>query len=86
MKDDEIMFFRICVKYRQKHVVPVRIREIINILHDAGVMHYKRCWWLLRKWGNFGFYNYGVTEDLGWFELENLPERYAKLLEENENI
>jgi hypothetical protein len=23
-----------------------------------------------------GFYNYGVNLDLGWFEPENIPERY----------
>ena len=84
MKDDEKLFFRICVKYRTRQVAPVRIREIINILYDAGVMHYKRCWWLIRKWGYFGFYTYGVTEDLGWLELDKLPERYAKLLEDNQ--
>ena len=84
MKEDEKLFFRICVKYRTRQVFPVNIRSIINILYDAGVMHYKRCWWLIRKWGYFGFYSYGVTEDLGWFELDKLPERYAKLLEDNQ--
>lgn len=84
MKDDEKLFFRICVKYRTQKVYTVNIRSIINILYDAGVMHYKRCWWLIRKWGYFGFYSYGVTEDLGWFELDKLPERYAKLLEDNQ--
>ena len=82
MKDDEKMFFRICVRYRHGVIAPVRIREIVNILYDAGVMHYKRCWYLLDKWANLGFYEYGVTADLGWFVRDRLPERYAKLLED----
>lgn len=82
MKEDEKLFFRILVKYRNRAVAPVRIREIVGILHDAGVIHYKRCWYLLRKWGSFGFYAYGVTEDLGWFETDRLPKRYADLLED----
>lgn len=80
MKDDEKMFFKICVTYRHRVISPVRIREIINILYDAGVMHYKRCWYLLRKWGNQGFYEYGVTEDLGWFVMDKLPDRYVALI------
>lgn len=83
MKDDEKLFFRICVTYRHRAISPVRIREIVNILYDAGVMHYKRCWYLLRKWGNLGFYDYGVTEDLGWFNMDRLPDRYATLLKDN---
>ena len=83
MKDDEKLFFRICATYRHRAVGIVRIREIVNILYDAGVMHYKRCWYLLRKRGHMGFYDYGVTEDLGWFNMDNLPQRYAALLEEN---
>lgn len=84
MKDDEKLFFRICVKYRNREVAPVRIREIVNILYDAGVMHYKRCWYLLRKWDKLGFYSYGVTEDLGWFYIDQFPDRYADLLEDNQ--
>ena len=81
MKDDEKLFFLICVKYSLSMVGAVRIREIIGILHDAGMIHYKRCWYLLDKWEKLGFYNYGVTSDLGWIEIDNLPERYAALLE-----
>lgn len=33
--------------------------------------------------GGLGFYDYGVTEDLGWFNMNLLPERYATLLEDN---
>lgn len=81
MKDDEKLFFRLCVKYGLAQPGRVRIREIIGILHHAGVIHYKRCWYLLEKWETLGFYNYGVTSDLGWIEMENLPQRYRDLLE-----
>ena len=84
MKEDEKLFFRICVKYSGKVIGGIRIREIIGILYHAGVLHYKRCWYLLEKWERLGFYNYGVTQDLGWIELDNLPERYAALLEMRE--
>ncbi len=75
MKEDEKRFFRTCFKYR---ALGFRIRDIINILSEF--MNYKRCWYLLKKWGRIGFYNYGVTEDLGWFELDKMPERYTELL------
>lgn len=82
MKDDEKLFFRICVTYRYREIRPVQIRDIINILYDAGVMHYKRCWYLLDKWDGLGFYDYGVAADLGWFVMDKLPERYAALIED----
>jgi hypothetical protein len=43
-------------------------------------MNYKRCWYLLEKWDSKGFYNYGVTLDLGWFEDKNMPPRYLNLV------
>lgn len=81
MKEDEKLFFRLCVKYALAKVGTVRIREIIGILHNAGAVHYKRCWYLLEKWERLGFYNYGVTSDLGWIEMEKLPQRYRNILE-----
>ena len=81
MKLDEINFFKACYKYRKNGV---SIREIINILKFF--INYKRCWYLLKKWSELGFYNYGVTLDLGWFELENMPLRYVNLLKEEKLI
>lgn len=81
MKLDEINFFKTCYKYRKNGV---SIREIINILKFF--INYKRCWYLLKKWSELGFYNYGVTLDLGWFELENMPLKYVNLLKEEKLI
>lgn len=75
MKEDEKKFFITCYYFRNKGI---DIRTIINILSEF--INYKRCWYLLEKWSNIGFYNYGVTLDLGWFETDEMPERYLDLL------
>ena len=86
MKEDEIKFFKTMVKYGRryngKYMYGIASpREIINILREF--MNYKRCWYLLEKWSGLGFYNYGVALDLGWIELNMLPDRYKELLEED---
>lgn len=90
MKEDEKAFFRTCIRYCtiqdvQNHsnrgVTP---RTIIKMLSEF--INYKRCWYLLEKWTNKGFYNYGVTMDLGWFEEEyftgEYQEMYLEILEQ----
>ena len=81
MKDDEKKFFKMIYKYcsypEANYALP---RDIINIIEPW--MHHKRCWYLLKKWDGIGFYNYGVTLDLGWIERNNLPERYKALVED----
>lgn len=76
MKEDEIKFFKTMVRLSNV-IYP---RDIINIIKDF--IHYKRCWYLLNKWSGLGFYNYGVTLDLGWIEFDKLPDRYKELLED----
>lgn len=87
MKDDEKRFFRLCFEvgrkihngldYPYSYVTP---RNLIFILEQCGVINHKRAWYLLEKWSELGFYDYGVTLDLGWFEPDKLPERYKDLL------
>jgi hypothetical protein len=36
-----------------------------DIIPTIGI-HCKRCWYLLKKWSRKGWYDYGVTVDLGW--------------------
>lgn len=76
MKDHERIFFALCYNLRSSF----RPRAVVNLL--AGTIPHKRCWYYLEKWSDLGFYNYGVTLDLGWFELENLPPRYAEIIKE----
>lgn len=43
-------------------------RDVINALP----IHHKRAWYLLLKWTNKGWYNYGTSLDLGWLTAEGL--------------
>lgn len=72
MKDDEKLFFTICFSFVHGKVCTVR--DVVHLFD--GVIHHKRCWYLLRKWSEKGFYDYGVTLDLGWFDPEKVPEVY----------
>ena len=36
-----------------------------NIAYKMGMNH-KRSWYLCKKWTDRGWYNYGVSVDLGW--------------------
>lgn len=88
MKDDEIKFFLTVAKYGKTvsdgstYVsTGINTRDIICLLSEF--IHHKRCWYLLQKWAKLGFYNYGVTLDLGWIELDKLTERYKVLLQED---
>lgn len=77
MKVDEILFFIYCYVLRMDY--DWNIRDIVN--QFEGVIHHKRCWYLLKKWTRLGFYNYGVTLDLGWFHSPSMmPERYKNIL------
>lgn len=85
MKEDEIKFFKTMVKYcRQmrngKMCGCVMPDYIISILSEF--IHYKRCYYLLRKWSGMGFYEYGVCLDMGWLDMDKLPERYEVLVED----
>ena len=62
MKQDEIDFL-IAVYSKSKD-------ETVRDLIKRGSLPAKRCWYLLEKWSNKGWYNYGVTVDLGWLEDE----------------
>lgn len=41
-------------------------------------MHHKRAWYLLEKWSDKNWYEWGTTMDLGWLTVEG--ERAAKEL------
>ena len=75
MKFEEKLFFILCFKLRILNILP---RDIVTILND--VIPHKRCLRYLEKWSEKGFYDYGVTLDLGWFYCDKLPQRYKELL------
>ncbi len=76
MKEDEKLFFVLCFQLRMLYGIDVR--NIINILQPF--INKKRLWYLLEKWFKQGFYDFGVKLDLGWFEIEKIPNRYSDLL------
>jgi hypothetical protein len=83
MKPDEVIFFAYCYVLRTEYKVCVR--DVVNMFE--GIIHHKRCWYLLSKWANkFGFYNYGVTLDLGWFDEYKLPECYVNIIDNIKNM
>jgi hypothetical protein len=45
-------------------------------------MHYKRAWYLLGKWCDKGWYEFGVALDCGWLTAEG--KEYAKNLGDSE--
>ena len=76
MKQDEKIFFVLCIQLRE---IGIRPREVVHLLHE--LIPHKRCWYYLDKWSGMGFYDCGVTLDLGWFYKDKLPQRYRELLE-----
>lgn len=63
---EEIMFFNAIKQLRPLGYSP---RDIINLCS----INYKRAWYILDKWTGKGYYNYGVTLDLGWLEIDEYP-------------
>lgn len=68
------MKFKDCDKSFYKSVTP---RDIIIICKEF--IHPKRAEYLLNKWSDKGFYDYGVALDLGWFESEEFFGEYLEI-------
>lgn len=54
------------------------IRTIGNIFERLG-FSYKQLMYYVRKWSDKGFYDYGITLDLGWFEFDKLTGEYKRI-------
>lgn len=84
MKDDEKKFFRTCFKYISRVVYDRTIigqfkpRDLLRIINEW--LPEKRGLYYLGKWSKLGFYDYGVTIDLGWIYVDKIPDRYKELL------
>ena len=74
MKEQERIFFALCYNFRYT----LKPRDIVIALADT--IPHKRCWYYLEKWLEKDFYNYGVTLDLGWFELDKIPQAYKEII------
>lgn len=89
MKSLEEIFFRACVNEQKRKLHSsdreLRIRTIGNIFERLG-FSYKQLMYYVEKWSDKGFYNYGVSLDLGWFEFNKLTGEYKKIYEEMSNV
>ncbi len=56
------------------------VRDIINL--NPHRIQYKRAWYLLEKWCEKNWYEYGTTLDLGWITKEG-NEIYLDMIKEN---
>lgn len=86
MKPLERIFFQACVMQTLFNTdIRVTFRQVVNMFDVMG-FPYKRLWYYIDKWDSLGFYDYGVTEDLGWFYPDKFTGEYKvmydKLVEE----
>ena len=84
MKPLEIIFFMACVN-EQRRVYDLSkreftVREIANIFTRFG-FSYKQLMYYVKKWSDRGFYDYGTSLDLGWFEFDKLKGEYKEIYE-----
>lgn len=89
MKPLEEIFFRACVN-EQKRKLKVNDREfsirvIGNIFERLG-FSYKQLMYYVQKWSDKGFYDYGVSLDLGWFEFDKLDGEYQRIYEKISSV
>lgn len=84
MKPLEQIFFRACIN-EQIRCYELKDREfsvrvIGNIFERLG-FSYKQLMYYVEKWSKRGFYDYGVTLDLGWFDFSKLNGEYKKIFD-----
>lgn len=77
MKPLERIFFIACIK----NIETMKAREVIKTFCTLGFSE-KQLLRYIEKWLKNGFYDYGVTIDLGWFEPENFIGEYKVIYEE----
>ena len=82
MKPLEKIFFQACVMKCLLHdEYYISFRKITNVFCALGFPQ-KRLLYYIRKWDDIGFYDYGVTLDLGWFDPDKFTGEYKVMYEE----
>lgn len=93
MKDDEKAFLKLVAQLKEPDYKAMALyarldgkcpqledmflpRDIIN--GPGFTMHHKRAWKILEKWADKGWYEYGVSLDMGWLTAKG-KEEAAKL-------
>lgn len=82
MREDEKQFFIAMLKNHKFQSYIDGIQFADDVAEDIG-LNKKRAEFLLEKWYDYGFWNYGFGRHYsiisGWFELENLIEPYKEI-------
>lgn len=82
MKPLERIFFMACANEQRRVYSSEQrefdIRTIANIFSRLG-FSYKQLMYYVGKWSKRGFYDYGVTLDLGWFNFDKLNGEYLDI-------
>lgn len=85
MKPLERIFFIACVNEQRMAISPDKrefsVRVIGNIFSRLG-FSYKQLMYYVQKWSHKGFYDYGVTLDLGWFYFDKFTGEYKEIYDE----
>ena len=85
MKPLERIFFEACLHEQLISYDLSRrefsVRVIGNIFSRLG-FPYKQLMYYVEKWSLKGFYEYGVTLDLGWFYVDKLAGEYKEIYDE----
>lgn len=82
MKPLERIFFVACINTLTIRFVPKRIhiKDLVALFVAFGFSE-KQLYYYVEKWANKGFYTYGVSIRVGWFEIEKLTGEYKVLYE-----
>lgn len=73
MKDDEE---RLLIAIYNHYTLFLSEQSIRDIIQNSPLIQipYKRCMYILEKWVEKGWYDYGVSLDLGWLTEEGKAE------------
>lgn len=82
MKPLERIFFIACINTLTTPFLPkpIYIKDLVGLFENFGFSK-KQLYYYVEKWANNGFYSYGVSIRVGWFEIDKLNGEYKVLYE-----